>query len=51
MTKRSTNNGSSGPVNSSRFDVRVMAENDAQSSVMEIHTAMQHPPLVHRHLC
>ena len=40
MTKRLTNNGSSGPVNSSRFDVRVTAENDAHSSVMETHTDM-----------
>ena len=40
MTKRSTNNGSLGPVNSSRFDFRVTAKNDAHSSVIEIHTEM-----------
>ena len=40
MTKHLTNNGSLGPVNSLRFDVRVTAENDAHSSIMEIHTEM-----------
>ena len=42
MTKCLTNNGSVGPANSLRFDVREMADNDAHSSVMEIYTEMHY---------